>query len=53
MMVHPFPETYLRPISNSLKDILARFTAHAAAYPWGGINVLDAAVLAYNSMSVL
>ncbi|CAM5100405.1 unnamed protein product [Eretmochelys imbricata] len=27
--------------------------SHAAAYPWEGINALDAAVLAYNNLSVL
>ena len=28
-------------------------SAHAAAAPWEGQNALDAAVLAYNSVSVL
>lgn len=27
--------------------------SHASAYPWEGVNALDAAVLAYNSVSVL
>ncbi|KAF7253826.1 Peptidase M20 domain-containing protein 2 [Varanus komodoensis] len=27
--------------------------AHAAAYPWEGVNALDAAVLAYNNLSLL
>lgn len=27
--------------------------SHAAAYPWEGLNALDAAVLAYNNLSVL
>lgn len=27
--------------------------SHAAAYPWKGVNALDAAVLAYNNISVL
>lgn len=27
--------------------------SHASAYPWEGVNALDAAVLAYNNMSVL
>lgn len=27
--------------------------SHAAAYPWEGVNALDAAVLAYNNISVL
>ena len=56
MMVHPFPDTYLRPIYNGRRSFLARYkgkAAHAAAYPWEGVNALDAAVLAYNSVSVL
>ncbi|KAJ7337249.1 hypothetical protein OS493_010106 [Desmophyllum pertusum] len=56
MMVHPCPVDVLKP------DILARdsvtvtykgHAAHAAAFPWEGINALDAAVMAYNSVSVL
>ena len=27
--------------------------SHSAAFPWEGINALDAAVLAYNNISVL
>lgn len=27
--------------------------SHAAAYPWEGVNALDAAVLAYNNISAL
>lgn len=27
--------------------------SHASAYPWEGVNALDAAVLAYNNLSVL
>lgn len=27
--------------------------AHASAYPWEGLNALDAAVLAYSNISVL
>ena len=56
MMVHPFPDTLIRPIYNTRKTIVANYTgkaAHAAAYPWEGVNALDAAVLAYNSISVL
>lgn len=26
---------------------------HASAYPWNGVNALDAAVLAYNNISAL
>lgn len=28
-------------------------SCHASAYPWNGVNALDAAVLAYNNISVL
>lgn len=27
--------------------------SHASSYPWDGVNALDAAVLAYNNVSVL
>ncbi len=56
MMVHPFPDTFLRPIYNGRISFLASYTgkaAHAAAYPWEGVNALDAVVMAYNSVSVL
>ena len=41
---------------NAEKDFITKYSgkaAHAAAYPWEGVNALDAAVLAYNSVSVL
>ena len=56
MMVHPSPADVLKP------SILARVSvtvtykghaAHAAAFPWEGINALDAAVMAYNNISAL
>jgi len=56
MMVHPSPADVLKP------SILARVrvtvtykghAAHAAAFPWEGINALDAAVMAYNNISAL
>ena len=56
MMVHPFPDTLIRPIYIAAKFFTASYTgktAHAAAYPWEGVNALDAAVMAYNSISVL
>lgn len=40
----------------SIHSVVVRYhgkAAHAAAYPWEGINALDAAVLAYNNLSVL
>ncbi len=56
MMVHPFPDTLVKPIYNARKTVAIKFTgkaAHAAAFPWEGVNALDAAVLTYNAVSVL
>ncbi|KAI0822420.1 hypothetical protein BC628DRAFT_1316738 [Trametes gibbosa] len=59
LMCHPAPGP---PFSASLSSCLARqridvefhgHTAHAALSPWEGQNALDAAVLAYNSISAL
>ena len=56
MMIHPMPATVIAP--GFLADCTLRVTytgkaAHAAAYPWEGLNALDAAVMAYNNISVL
>lgn len=56
MMVHPYCCNILRP--NFLANCYIKITyhgkaAHAAAFPWEGINALDAAVLAYTNISVL
>ena len=56
MMVHPFPKTILRPTFTAIQMLKVSYTgkaAHAAAYPWEGINALDAAVMAYTSIGVL
>ena len=56
MMVHPSPYSCLMPGFLAvvfLKVVYRGREAHAAAYPWEGLNALDAAVLAYNSISVL
>ena len=56
MMVHPAPVTALMPRYLAVSFLKVEFTgkaAHAAAYPWEGLNALDAAVTAYNSVSVL
>ena len=56
MMVHPCSCNILKPIflaSQKLKVIYHGKAAHAAAFPWDGINALDAAVLAYNNISLL
>ncbi len=56
MMVHPAPYTSLMPPYLATTAFEATFTgkaAHAAAFPWEGVNALDAVVLAYNNISVL
>ena len=56
MMVHPTPFTITMPTSLAVTQIAVTFTgkaAHAAAFPWEGVNALDAAVMAYNAISVL
>ncbi|KAI8609180.1 amidohydrolase [Chytriomyces sp. MP71] len=56
MMVHPgnVNVTYAKYLA--LSQVLVDFhgkAAHAASNPWEGVNALDAAVVAYNSMSML
>ena len=56
MMVHPAPYTVIKPIFVASAIYEIAFTgkaAHAAAFPYEGINALDAAVMAYNAISVL
>ncbi|KAJ8275042.1 hypothetical protein COCON_G00096670 [Conger conger] len=55
-MAHPSQEDapYLPDVAEH--DVTVRYhgkASHAAAYPWEGVNALDAAVLAYNNLSVL
>ncbi|XP_075720293.1 xaa-Arg dipeptidase [Rhinoderma darwinii] len=55
-MAHPAQDdaAYLPDIA--VHDVTVKYygkSSHAAAYPWEGINALDAAILAYNNMSVL
>ena len=56
MMVHPAPHSAVRAIWNDVAQLEITYTgkaAHAAAFPWEGVNALDAAVMAYTSISVL
>ena len=56
MMVHPSPFTIIMLSSSALIPLNATYTgkaSHAAGFPWEGVNALDAAVMAYNSISVL
>ena len=56
MMVHPSPFNLVKFTCLALMHIEVTFhgkAAHAAAFPWDGVNALDAAVSAYNSISML
>ena len=56
MMVHPSSVDVLKPVilaSESATITYKGHAAHAAAFPWEGINALDAAVMAYTSISAL
>lgn len=56
MMAHPTPFDMVDIPSIALSQVSVDFkgrAAHAAAYPWEGINALDAAITAYNNISVL
>ncbi len=56
MMVHPAPYSILKTQFIACVEMKITYTgkaAHAAAFPWEGVNALDAAVMAYTSISVL
>ena len=56
MMVHPYPQNVLIPEYLATLRQIVTYTgkaAHAAAFPWEGVNALDAAVTAYSSISVM
>ena len=56
LIVHPGPATYVVPKLLARYQLSVTYTgkaSHAAGFPWEGVNALDAAVLAYNSVSVL
>ena len=56
LMVHPCPYDVLKPSFLALENVTVNYkghAAHAAAFPWEGINALDAAVMAYNNISML
>lgn len=55
-MAHPAQDDVAYLPDVAVHDVTVKFygkASHAAAYPWEGINALDAAVLAYNNISVL
>ncbi len=56
LMVHPSPLTAVFNQYLAVAGLKVTYTgkaAHAAAFPWEGINALDGAVLAYNNISLL
>ncbi|XP_014719393.1 xaa-Arg dipeptidase [Equus asinus] len=55
-MAHPSQENAAYLPDAAEHDVTVKYygkASHAAAYPWEGVNALDAAVLAYNNLSVL
>jgi len=56
VMLHPAPFNAAFYVSQALEKVEVTFkghAAHAAAFPWEGRNALDAAVMAYSSISML
>lgn len=56
IMVHPAPFNVPFYVSQALEKVevvYKGYAAHAAASPWDGRNALDAAVIAYSSISML
>ncbi|CAH3149965.1 unnamed protein product [Porites evermanni] len=56
LMAHPKSFSCVYPTCLAMQDVKVTFhglSSHAAAFPWEGINALDAAVMAYSSLSVL
>jgi amidohydrolase len=56
IMAHPAPVDIIAGSVNARTTLSVEFTgkaSHAAAFPWEGINALDAVVSAYNNVSVM
>ena len=56
VMAHPMPLEIAMPKFICISTVEVTFkgkAAHAAAFPWEGVNALDAAVLAYTGISAL
>ncbi len=56
LMVHPATQDSAWPAISALQQLEVAFhgvAAHAAAYPWEGVNALDAMILAYNAIAAL
>ncbi|CAL8273142.1 unnamed protein product [Merluccius merluccius] len=55
-MAHPAQQDAAFASCVALTTVVVKYygkASHAAAFPWEGVNALDAAVLAYNNLSVL
>lgn len=56
MMAHPAQYEVRRPYYVAISEITIDFIgveAHAAEFPWEGVNALDAAILCYNNVSCM
>lgn len=56
LMAHPKSFSCVYPTCLAMQDVQVLFhgvSSHASAFPWEGVNALDAAVMAYNALSVL
>lgn len=56
MMAHPSPVSVVQPMFDAVKELKVTYRgkeAHTASCPWEGVNALDAAIMGYNSVSVL
>ncbi|XP_047467697.1 peptidase M20 domain-containing protein 2-like [Mugil cephalus] len=55
-MAHPAQQDAAFLPTVTIEEVSVKYhgkASHASAYPWEGVNALDAAVLAYNNLSVL
>ncbi|XP_061599082.1 peptidase M20 domain-containing protein 2-like [Cololabis saira] len=55
-MAHPAQQDAAFLPTVTIDEIVVKYhgrASHASAYPWEGVNALDAAVLAYNNISLL
>lgn len=56
MMVHPSPFDSATPLILACKEITITYhghSAHVAAFPWEGLNAIDAGMACYSSISML
>jgi amidohydrolase len=56
MMVHPWPDDYAEPNLIAVQQLRVTYRgreAHAAAFPWLGINAADAIVIAQTAIGLL